>query len=304
MNIKKSLVCAILSAAFSSFAFGWGGTGHSAVAYVAEKHLTPKAKAALDKILDGKSLHEIASDADKYRPEWVHDIGRKIENPSSFRFARWGDKFNWTLPTNIEPYPHSFSATVDCEPFPDVFDTKDGKTIGVVNCVYYVEEYSREIKSDRAKMDPKDLSVKVRLLVHWLGDMHCPGHVGFIGENVDVKGSTTPVVIRGKKTTMHKFWDGGIFSMGFPGMKADAVADMAEGYEKVKFSKKSTRGTAWDWARSSAKVSHSSRIYNGTVVTKGFEFPDTYPEESVPVCLRQIRDGGYRLAALLNDIFK
>lgn len=34
----------------------WNRTGHEAIAYIAEQHLTPSAKAAIEKYLDGRSI--------------------------------------------------------------------------------------------------------------------------------------------------------------------------------------------------------------------------------------------------------
>lgn len=37
-------------------AFGWGKSGHDAIAYIAECNLTPKAKKNIEKYLDGRSI--------------------------------------------------------------------------------------------------------------------------------------------------------------------------------------------------------------------------------------------------------
>ena len=36
--------------------FGWSQKGHDTVAFIAETHLTPATKAAVDSLLDGKSI--------------------------------------------------------------------------------------------------------------------------------------------------------------------------------------------------------------------------------------------------------
>lgn len=36
--------------------FGWSQKGHDTVAFIAENHLTPATKAAVDSLLDGKSI--------------------------------------------------------------------------------------------------------------------------------------------------------------------------------------------------------------------------------------------------------
>ena len=37
-------------------AFGWGKSGHDAIAYIAECNLTPKARKNIEKYLDGRSI--------------------------------------------------------------------------------------------------------------------------------------------------------------------------------------------------------------------------------------------------------
>lgn len=305
MKVSRLVICAAVISAFTVHtAKGWGGVGHAAVAQVAENHLTKKAKAKLDEYLGGKTLHEVASDADKYRHEWVSDIGRKIENPGRFRFKKWGEKFDWSLPSNIEPYPHSFTAYCNFTPYRDIFETKNGKEYGVTNCVYYIDQFARELKANAANMDPQERSRKIRMIVHFVGDMHCPGHCVYLSDSLHVVRSSTTFILQGSKVNLHKFWDGGIYSKSWPKKKYDYVAGLADNYEKVKFSKKITKGDVWDWARDVAGVAYTARMYNGRGIVKNQEVPEKYIEEMQPICLRQVRNGGYRLAALLNDIFK
>ena len=48
-------------------AFGWGKSGHDAIAYIAECNLTPKARKNIEKYLDGRSIVYYASWMDVYR---------------------------------------------------------------------------------------------------------------------------------------------------------------------------------------------------------------------------------------------
>ena len=55
--MKRLLLIAAFAALTSAQgAFAWGRLGHAAVARLAEQHLTKKAKANLDKLLDGRSI--------------------------------------------------------------------------------------------------------------------------------------------------------------------------------------------------------------------------------------------------------
>ena len=286
-------------------ASAWGGTGHSTVAKIAENHLTKKARKALDKYLDGKTLHEVASDGDKFRPVWVEDIGREIANPQSFRFKSWRDKFDWTLPSNIEPYPHTFTVTDNCKPVRELFETIEGKDYEISNCVWFLEKFIKELKEGAETMDPEERSKKIRMIVHWLGDMHCPGHVTFTGENGGVSGKTSfNIKIGEKKSNLHKFWDSGIFTLAFDGKKYIGMTELSDGYNGVKFSKKAVKGDVWDWAGENAEIAYRARIYDGQPIVKNRSLPESFPSEMKDICLTQLRNGGYRLAAVMNYIFK
>ena len=54
-NFKRFSVVLICTLGALS-AFGWGRVGHDAVSYIAECHLTPTAKANIEKYLDGESI--------------------------------------------------------------------------------------------------------------------------------------------------------------------------------------------------------------------------------------------------------
>ena len=65
--MKKLFLIAALAALTSVHSAGaWGRLGHAAVARLAEQHLTKKAKANLDKLLDGRSIVYYASWMDDY----------------------------------------------------------------------------------------------------------------------------------------------------------------------------------------------------------------------------------------------
>lgn len=61
-----ALVCIVGS---SSLCFGWGRDAHAAIAYIAERHLTPTAKANIEKCIDGRSIVYYASWLDNHRAE-------------------------------------------------------------------------------------------------------------------------------------------------------------------------------------------------------------------------------------------
>ncbi|WP_368213102.1 S1/P1 nuclease [Alistipes onderdonkii] len=66
--MKKSfLLLAAMLLCYCGTAFGWGKSGHDAIAYIAECNLTPKARKNIEKYLDGRSIVYYASWMDVYR---------------------------------------------------------------------------------------------------------------------------------------------------------------------------------------------------------------------------------------------
>lgn len=79
--MKRLLLIAAFAALTSAQgAFAWGRLGHAAVARLAEQHLTKKAKANLEKLLDGRSIVYYASWMDDYKPQMLVD--RAIRPPT------------------------------------------------------------------------------------------------------------------------------------------------------------------------------------------------------------------------------
>ena len=54
--MKRFTFASLLMVFIASVAMAWGQKGHDTVAAIAERHLTPATKAALDSILSGRSI--------------------------------------------------------------------------------------------------------------------------------------------------------------------------------------------------------------------------------------------------------
>ena len=66
---KAAVILALVLITIPSF--GWNRRIHSAIAYIAEQHLTPKAKKTVNEILDGKSMVYYGSWLDDYRKQML-----------------------------------------------------------------------------------------------------------------------------------------------------------------------------------------------------------------------------------------
>ena len=174
--MKKTLLTAFLVPAIllvNCFESGaWGQIGHSTIAQVAQNHLTPKAQKALNEYLDGLPLAIIASDADIYRGPWTVDLGFIPTNPEAARVT-FVKNFDFSTPLNISPWSHSITVDMDFNCYPT--DNLDGAYIN--NAAYYVDKLAAELKANAKNMDPYERYKAIAIIVHLMGDMHCPMHI-------------------------------------------------------------------------------------------------------------------------------
>ena len=272
-------------------ASAWGQVGHSTIAQVAQNHLTPKAKEALHRYLDGLPLAIIASDADVYRAFWTVDLGFIPTNPDDARVT-WLTDFDFSTPLNISPWTHSITVDMEFNCYPT--DNLNGAYIN--NAAYYIDKLAAELKENAENMDPFERYKAIAIIVHLMGDMHCPMHIVYLPDNVN-KGHYF-VYWKGKQQKMHVIWDGRIFDdyykWGFLDMAY--LVDTASPEQIADI----TKGTVYDYASSSARDSWP--VVSQYV--EGDPLPKSYATDIRPVLFSQLRNGGYRLAAIFNEAFK
>lgn len=290
-TVLMALLVPVLLFANLMNASAWGQVGHSTIAQVAQNHLTPKAQEALNRYLDGLPLAIIASDADVYRAFWTVDLGFIPTNPDDARVT-WLTDFDFSTPLNISPWTHSITVDMDFNCYPT--DNLDGAYIN--NAAYYIDRLAAELKENAENMDPFERYKAIAIIVHLMGDMHCPMHIVYLPDNVN-KGHYF-VYWKGKQQKMHVIWDGRIFDdyykWGFLDMAYLVDTASAEQIAEI------TKGSVYDYASSSARDSWP--VVSQYV--EGDPLPKSYATDVRPILFSQLRNGGYRLAAIFNEAFK
>lgn len=241
-------------------AYGWGRLGHATVALIAEKHLTDSTRMIIDKYLEGKSMAEYGSwmDAVRHTPEYRHTSG-------------------W----------HSASVT------------EDGK------CCLWSEKKARayygldnELKkmANYHEMTDSAVNVGIKLIIHIIGDIHCPSHTVFRGKSQDFEFS-----ILGKSYNFHKFWDSRLLLIS-----RDWSPEYYANFLDVKTKDNDIEnclGTLDGWIEQNAELTAPlydlfcpDAVYNtsesGCLIERGTRLCDT-----------QILKAGMRLAHTLNLLF-
>ena len=272
--MRKILIALVAVVALCGTSFAWGTRGHATTVQIAEKHLTPKAKRLLDNYLHGKSIVDYASWADEYKRELKFELDFQPANaPRILRF------------------PHTYSVNADCS----VFDGDRRGDEWVKNCVYMADGYIKELKVGHRNMDDSLRLHKIAMLIHWLGDMHCPVHIRYHDE-WESRGYA--VMINDREVGYHRLWDGLLFNWVHPSSQGDPVVaiDTCSPKEIAKIQE----GNIYDWGRESALASKITRKYGAGAQLDRRELVEEFSE----LLDSQIRNGGYRLAALFNEIFQ
>lgn len=272
--MRKFLLTLIAAVALCGTSFAWGTRGHATTVKIAERHLTPKAKKLLNKYLHGKSIVDYASWADEYKRELTFELDFEPTNVS-----------------RVLRYPHTFVVNEDCSVY-------DGDRIGnkwVKNCVYMADGFIKELKNNHTKMDDELRLRKIAMLVHWVADMHCPVHIRY-PEEWESRGYA--VMVNDREIGYHRLWDGVLFNWLHPssqGEAADAI-DTCSPKEIAKIQ----QGWLFDWGKETAIISRPAHNYReGAVIDS-----QKYRKEYGWLVEQQVRNAGYRLAKLLNEILK
>jgi hypothetical protein len=264
-------ICALFIGVVPSF--GWGRVGHSSIAKIAEMNLSSKAKKQIDKYLHGESIINYSSYPDFFRQVHLFDIGFDATNES--RMTVWG---------------HSFQANKDGSLY---LSERRGNEY-VKNCLLRIDPIIKNLKENHRNMTDSARIVSIAYVVHIIGDIHCPKHVRYEDEQLS---GQYPIVFRKKTMSFHSYWDYQLLTV-FHGDSFTDLSNLVDRYSKAE-QKKMAAGNMNSWAEETAReFRHTVKVLPGQEIDHKAAFED------VKLAEKQIARAGYRLAALLNEIFK
>ncbi len=259
--MKVKILVVLTGLLISSITFAtnpvWGPTGHRTTGKIAENHLTKRAKKKIDKLLKGEGLAFVSTYGDEIKSD------RKYS-----KFYTW-HYVNMPLDSQYE----------DAEKNP-----KGDLVTGINTCI--------SILKNKNSSD-KDKAFYLRMLVHLIGDLHQPMH---IGRKEDKGGNTIQVQWFGKGTNLHRVWDENMIKQW--NMSYLELANNTEYLSKAQV-KAIQKGTVVDWVHDTHKL---SKIAYESVKT-GENLKYRYSYDHFSTVRKQLQKGGIRLAKLLNDIF-
>ena len=245
----------ILNLLFSNMLLGWGKTGHRIVGKISEQYLTKNAKTQIKKLMGHHDISRMTNWADEIKsdPEW----------------KKAGDWHWCTIPDN-ESY------TV-------------GKHPG--NAVEKVEEFISVLTNKKASKEEKKIAFK--FLVHIVGDLHQPLHVG----NGDDRGANNiKVEWFNESSNLHSIWDSKLID--FQNLSYTEYANYLLLDEDRSLIRKWQASTLLDYVHESQDLRKQC-----------YDFPNKnlkweYFYKNKLLLERRLLQGGVRLSGTLNRIFK
>ena len=250
-------------------AFGWGAKGHDIVAAIAEQHLTPRAKRKINKLLEGKSI--------TYYSSWMDNIQNS---------PYWENGYNKTKTWHYANVDKGLTyETMQKNPDGDVVKGLEMLTDQMMN--------NYDNLTDSMRVD------YLKMIVHMVGDLHCPMHAGRLS---DRGGNGTKVIWFRDETNLHSVWDSRIIESA----RTWSYSEWCEQLDRKdrKYRKSISDGSYEDWF--SETVEESARVYEyveaaeGIVPVLSYQFVYDFS----PMLEEQLLNAGYRLAYVLNTIFR
>ena len=167
----KQKVIIILFMFLAVQASSWGLTGHRTIGQIAEIYLSKKAKKEVKKILGTETLAEVAN--------WMD-------------FIKSEPKFDHMQPWHYVTIPDG-----------QTYETSEKVPEGDV--IWAINKFIDELKSDA--LSPNEQQFALKSLVHLIGDIHQPLHVG---NGTDKGGNDVKLKYFWQSSNLHRVWDSGI----------------------------------------------------------------------------------------------
>ena len=139
-------------------------------------------------------------------------------------------------------------------------------------------------------------SMYLKFLIHLIGDMHCPMHAG---RATDRGGNDFPVRWKGNVTNLHSYWDSAVLedARSWNSIEWSSYIDIAMN-KKQRMAIQA--GSPLDWFLET--VAYAKYIYDNTEENQSLTYLDA--RKYTPLIEDQFLKAGYRLAGLLNELFK
>ena len=261
---------------FPTCCLAWGQEGHSIIAEIAQRRLSPKAVTEVARLLGAN--HSLASIG-----SWADDV--RDERPETY---------NWhfvDIPIQLDRYDRA----AHCHP--------DPKGDCVVAELMRLHEELRCASTDNLKREA------LRYAVHFVGDIHQPLHTVLearggndIAVELKMRGALScrggPCSMVTSRSNFHRVWDTALINKTAWNWGAYANR-LEDGWLKSSEAINVDGGTFVEWAESTHKAAQT--VWN--LLPQNHVLDDGYYQAVLPTLDRQLGFAGLRLARFLNEAY-
>ncbi|MDR9364487.1 MAG: S1/P1 nuclease [Balneolaceae bacterium] len=233
----------------------WGQIGHYVSGEIAEKHLNDLAKARVNNILGDRSI--------AVSTVWMDDI----RSDDSYDFDTW---HYVTIPDGEEYDPDIQEESGDI--------------------IWALETLIEELKA--GNLTKEEESEKLKLVIHMIGDIHQPLHVG---NGEDRGGNDVRLQWFGDDSNIHRVWDSGMiesFQLSYTELAKEldtATHDQIEDWQD---------DSVRDWAYES--MEYRDEVYD---LPDDMRLSYEYRYYNKEIIYKRLLQAGIRMAGVLNEIY-
>lgn len=282
----RKIVVTLICLMSVNFLLAWGANGHRIIAAICERHLNDAAKEEIQKFLGKDYLAELATWPDYVRSEKGWDFAEKWHYTTVHPDQTVAEVRNY--------YQRDSSINDAIEAIVLMKDilSDDQKAIDYL-----------EFQMQKHKARPFGNSTKataLAFLVHLIGDIHQPLHVG---KNRDLGGNKISVLFFSERTNIHSVWDTKIIEH-----EKLSYTEFARFIDKLSPDEMNAcqAATINDWANESIELREKiyNTLYDYTDRETGLpSFSWDYQHDNIVHVKSRLVKGGVRLAGVLNALF-
>ncbi len=294
-KLMKHLFVIALILALPLPGFSWGAGGHMLVARIAYTRLNRTAKAQVDKLLKVK----------------INPVEVTSKSLDFVNAAHWADDLRPFTEFDFLKELHFID-----HPFTTDSSTLPSNLPGEKNIVSALKDNVNVLKTST---DDKERAQALRLVIHFVGDVHQPLHsatrVTQAHLQGDRGGNDFSIKLRNangdlRNSNLHSYWDGGIGNFPKTGANFAPPSLAAITPVAVRITGRFPADTEdWQeggvtgfeqWSEESEKLAQNTAYKN----IRERQVPSAgYNQAAIAVAQRRVAWGGYRLAELLNSIW-
>jgi hypothetical protein len=237
--------------------FWWGQIGHRATGLIAQNLLSPEAQREIERVLEGNSLAEVST--------WMDEV-------------RSDPSFDYMGPWHYVTIPPS-----------KTYETAEKAEGGDV--LWALDKVVGELKA--GGLSPEHEAINLKVLVHLIGDLHQPLHVG---NGTDRGGNDVRLEWFGERSNLHRVWDSEMINskqLSFTEL-ADFIDD---GLDETVIEE--WQSTHWyDWAMESQSL--LDQVYD---LPENGRLSYEYMFKNFDAVQLRLLQAGVRMAGVINDIY-